>query len=201
MTVEEGGGSRAAGGAAAAPGPLFGDGLAGRAWRGFSRAVRRLNQLTGLAAGLLIVASCVVITNEVIWRYYLHRPHTWNLELNIFLLIGATFLAANYTQMKRAHVGTEVLQTVMPARWNRRRILAGDILSALLCMFAAAMVLRYDGQAWSEGWTTDSTWAPPLWIPYTLIGVGLVLISLEYIVQIVEEIAGVGRKDASGGPG
>lgn len=178
-----------------------GDDFGGAAWRGFSRAVRRLNHLTGLAAGLLIVASCVVITNEVIWRYYLHRPHTWNLELNIFLLIGATFLAANYTQMKRAHVGTEVLQTVMPARWNRRRILAGDILSALLCMFAAAMVLRYDGQAWGEGWTTDSTWAPPLWIPYTLIGIGLVLISLEYIVQIVEEIAGGGEKGGTGGPG
>lgn len=199
MSAAGGGGPRGLNGAA--PAPLFGDGFAGSAWRGFSRAVRRLNDLTGLTAGLLIVGSAVVITNEVIWRYYLHRPHTWNLELNIFLLIGATFLAANYTQMKRAHVGTEVLQTIMPARWNRRRILAGDILSALLCMFAAAMVLRYDGQAWGEGWTTDSTWAPPLWIPYTLIGVGLVLISLEYIVQIVEEIAGGSKKGGTGGPG
>lgn len=165
-------------------------------WRAFSRTIRKLNHVTGLVAGLLIVASCVIITNEVIWRYYLHRPHTWNLEVNIFLLIGATFLAANYTQMKRAHVGTEVLQTLMPARWNRRRILAGDILSALLCAFSAAMVLRYDWKAWSLGWTTDSTWAPPLWIPYTLIGVGLVLISLEYFVQIAEEIA---RDMATGG--
>jgi TRAP-type C4-dicarboxylate transport system permease small subunit len=173
----------------------------GRWWRGFSRTIRTLNFVTGLIAGLLIVASCLVITNEVIWRYYLHRPHTWNLELNIFLLIGATFLAANYTQMKRGHVGTEVLQTLMPAGWNRIRILAGDILSALLCTFAAVMVLRYDWQAWSEGWTTDSTWAPPLWIPYTLIGVGLVLISLEYLVQIVEEIATGGRKGESGEPG
>jgi TRAP-type C4-dicarboxylate transport system permease small subunit len=171
----------------------------GRLWRGFRRTVQALNYATGLIAGLLIVASCIVITNEVFWRYYLHRPHTWNLEVNIFLLIGATFLAANYTQMKRAHVGTEVLQTLMPPRWNRRRILAGDILSGLLCGFAAVMVLRYDWQAWREGWTTNSTWAPPEWVPYTLIGVGLVLISLEYLVQIVEEIGG--GKGGAGGPG
>ncbi|MGH7047668.1 MAG: TRAP transporter small permease [Stellaceae bacterium] len=173
----------------------------GRAWCGFRRTVQMLDFATGLVAGLMIVASCIVITNEVVWRYYLHRPHTWNLELNIFLLIGATFLAANYTQMKRAHVGTEVLQTLMSARWNRLRILAGDILSALLCAFAAVMVLRYVWQAWSEGWTTNSTWAPPEWIPYTLIGVGLVLISLEYLVQIVEEIARLGRKGGIGEPG
>lgn len=164
-----------------------------RAWRGFGRIVKAVNVAGGLIAGLSIVASCIVITNEVIWRYYLHRPHTWNLEVNVFLLIGATFLAANYTQMRRAHVGTEVLQAFMPESWNRMRILAGDILSALLCAFVAAMVLRYDWQAWTGGWTTDSTWAPPLWIPYTLIGVGLVLITLEYIVQIAEEIAAGGK--------
>ena len=175
-----------------------------RLWRGFGRAVRALNYLGGLVAGLSIIVSAVVITNEVIWRYWLHRPHTWNLELNIFLLIGATCLAANYTQMRRGHVGTEVLQTLMSARWNRIRILAGDILSALLCAFAAVMVLRYDWQAWSEGWTTNSTWAPPEWIPYTLIGLGLVLISLEYLVQIVDQIAGEiagGGKGGAGEPG
>ncbi|MGH6673673.1 MAG: TRAP transporter small permease [Xanthobacteraceae bacterium] len=171
--------------------PSRSDGLA-RLWGRFCRVVRALNYAGGVVAGIFIVASAVIITNEVIWRYYLRRPHTWNLEVNVFLLIGATFLAANYTQMRRGHVGTEVLQALMPVRWNRRRIFAGDVLSALLCLFVAVMVLQYDWQAWSQGWTTDSTWAPPLWIPYTLIGVGMVLITLEYIIQIVEEIGSRG---------
>ncbi len=164
-------------------------------WFAFSRAVKAINFLCGLIAGVLIVISAVVITNEVIWRYYLRRPHTWNLEFNIFLLIGATFIAANYAQMKRAHVGTEVLQTLMPPSWNRIRILAGDVLSVLLCAFMSVKVWQYTWQAWNEGWATNSTWAPPLWIPYSLIGVGLVLISLEYFVQIAEEIAMGGKKD------
>lgn len=163
-------------------------------WLGFSRAVKAADYLGGLIAGLLIVISSVVITYEVIWRYYLRHPHTWNLEFNIFLLIGATFLAANYAQMKRAHVGTEVLQSLMPARWNRIRILVGDMLSVLLCAFMAVKVWQYTWQAWNEGWATNSTWAPSLWIPYSLIGLGLVLISLEYVVQIVEEIATRGNE-------
>ena len=159
------------------------------AWRTFSRGVKAIGSFTGLIGGLLIAASCLAITNEVVWRYYLKHPHTWSLELNIFLLIGATFLAANYTQMKRGHVGTEVLEAIMPARWNRWRIVAGDVLSLALCAFIAVKVWEYDWKAWSEGWTTDSVWAPPLWVPFTLMALGLTLITLEYVVQIVEEIA------------
>src|SRR6185312_3983061 len=105
---------------------------------------------TGNVGGLLILVSCVAITNEVVWRYFLHQPHTWNLEFNIFLLIGATFLAANYTQMKRGHVGTEVLEALMSARWNRRRVLAGDVLSLLLNVFLWVKVWQYTAKAWRE---------------------------------------------------
>jgi TRAP-type C4-dicarboxylate transport system permease small subunit len=164
------------------------DGGAGGLWRGFGRAVKAINRVTGVLAGVLILASCVVITNEVVWRYFLHRPHTWNLELNIFLLIAATFLAANYTQMRRGHVGTEVLQAVLPPRWNRWRIRVGDILSLILLAFLAVKVWQYAFEAWSEGWTTDSVWAPKLWIPYALMAAGLTLISLEYIVQLGDDV-------------
>lgn len=168
------------------------------AWRVFSRTIKAINAFTGHLGGLLILASCVVITNEVIWRYYLRHPHTWNLELNIFLLIGATFLAANYTQMRRGHVGTEVLETIMPASWNRWRIFVGDVLSLLLCAFLTIIIWRYTWQAWSEGWTTDSVWAPHLWIPYSLMALGFTLISLEYLVQLVEELAGKKDKEQHG---
>lgn len=165
------------------------------AWFAFRRLINRFNALMGLVAGISIVVSCVSISNEVVWRYYLKAPHTWSLEFNIFLLIGATFLAAGYTQMRRAHVGTEVLETLMPARWNRRRILVGDVLSFLLCGFIAVKVWQYTGQAWNEGWVTDSVWAPPLWIPYSVMGFGMTLLTLEYSVQIVEEVAAGRRVD------
>ena len=33
-------------------------------------------------------------------------------------------------------------------------------------------------------------WAPHLWIPYSLMGAGLTLITAEYVVQVVDAIAG-----------
>jgi TRAP-type C4-dicarboxylate transport system permease small subunit len=166
------------------------------AWSWYRRSIAALNALLGLIGGLMIVTSCVAISNEVVWRYFLRHPHTWSLELNIFLLIGATFLAAGYTQSVRGHVGTEVLETLMSPRWNRRRILAGDVISAVLVGFIAWKIWVYTGTAWSEGWTTDSVWAPKLWIPYAMMAFGLTLLTLEYIVQIVEDLGGAPRHGA-----
>lgn len=159
------------------------------AWSALTRLIKATNTLCGLVGGLLIAASCVAISYEVVSRYYLEAPHTWSLEFNIFLLVGATYLAAGFTQMRRGHVGTEVLESIMPARWNRRRVLAGDVLSLVLCAFVAVKVWQYWWLAWREDWTTDSVWAPHLWIPYALMGFGMTLLSLEYVVQIVEALA------------
>ncbi|MEO6986469.1 MAG: TRAP transporter small permease [Paralcaligenes sp.] len=157
-------------------------------WRCFSRTMARISTATGYLSGLLIAVSAACITYEVIWRYYLVRPHTWALEANIFLLIAATFLASPFTQLKRGHIGTEVLDLVIPAKWIPWRVLFGDCLSLLLCSFIGFRVSLYAMQAWREDWTTDSVWAPHLWIPYALIAVGMLLTSLQYLVQIVEQI-------------
>jgi TRAP-type C4-dicarboxylate transport system permease small subunit len=50
-------------------------------------------------------------------------------------------------------------------------------------------VSLYGHQAWTEGWTTDSTWGPSLWIPFALIAAGMWLTVLQFLVQIVEAIA------------
>ena len=106
-----------------------------KAWSWFRAVVQRLSVFLGYVAALLIVASTLTISYEVVWRYVFRRPHDWSLELNIFILVAATFLAAAHTQMKRGHVGIEVLDGLLSPRWNRWRRLLSDVLSLAFCAF------------------------------------------------------------------
>lgn len=159
-------------------------------WGVFRSVVHWANLVTGYLSALLIVCSTVAISFEVVARYFFRAPHDWSLELNIFLLIAATFLAAAFTQEGRAHVGIEVLDSVLPPRWNRWRHLLGDVVSAVFCGFIAFYAWRYFAEAWEEGWVTDSTWAPKLWIPYFFMSLGMTTLTVQFFVQIIDDLSG-----------
>lgn len=159
-----------------------------KSWSLFSAAVLRTNAALGYVAALLIVVSALAISYEVVARYFFRHPHDWNLEFNIFLLVAATFLAAAHTQAGRGHVGIEVLDSLLPERWNRRRRVASDLLSLGFCAFIALYCWKYFWQAWSGGWVSDSTWAPKMWIPYSLMALGMTTLSLQLLVQIIDDL-------------
>lgn len=157
-------------------------------WALFAATVQRVNILLGYVAALLIVVSTVAISFEVVARYVFHQPHDWSLELNIFLLVGSTFLAAAQTQMKRGHVGIEVLDGLMPVHWNRWRRLLSDVLSLLFCVFITFHMWKHFSLAWEGDWVTSSTWSPKEWIPYSLMAFGMTALSLQLLVQIGDDL-------------
>ena len=61
-----------------------------------------LNGAMALLSSLAIGAAGCVLTWEVVGRYFLGIPSDWQDELSTFLLIGATFASAAWTQSRRA---------------------------------------------------------------------------------------------------
>ena len=55
----------------------------------------------------------------------------------------------------------------------------------MFCAFFAWKSCTLLHEAWAEGQTTSSSWAPPLWIPYLLMSLGMLLLTLQLAVQVV----------------
>lgn len=157
------------------------------AWRAITGGLATLNLWMGYAAGLLVVASALILSGEVLARYLFNSPSDWALELCILMLIAATFLAAAYTLAARAHVNIDIVDHLMSGGLNRWRLLLADLGAAGLCGFVAANAWRLFAVAWNEGWVSNSTWGPKLWIPFGLIALGMSLLALQYLVQIVDQ--------------
>lgn len=164
--------------------PIAGEGLPEGATVA-DRIVHAVNRVAVVAGMVALVAACVVLTHSVVTRYLFKSSTDWQDESAVFLLVGVTFLCAPWVQAQRGHVGIEAIVGLLPARVNRARRLAVDAASALFCGFFAWKSFKLLHEAWVDGQTTSSSWAPPLWIPYGLMSLGMTLLTLQLVLQLL----------------
>jgi TRAP-type C4-dicarboxylate transport system permease small subunit len=158
------------------------------------RAMRLINRWTMVPCMVAMFASACILTYSVAARYFLKIPTEWQDETAIFLLVGTTFFSGAYVQSFRGHVGIEALPSILSPRANRVRMLFVDLLSFLFCAFFAWKSWTLFGEAWHEGQRTNSTWAPALWIPYSLMAAGMTLLSLQLLVELLSRIVGKAQR-------
>ena len=135
----------------------------------------------------LLVASCV-LTSSVVSRYFMHASTDWQDEAAVFCLVGATFLCGAFVQSLRGHVGIEAIAGLLPRALNRLRVVFVDLMCTGFCAFFAWKSWTLFHEAWVDGQTTSSSWAPPLWIPYGLMTAGMTLLTLQLAVQLTARL-------------
>lgn len=153
-----------------------------------ARMLGALNRVILALGGFCLVAACLVLTHSVVVRYLLKEPTEWQDEMAVFLIVGATFFSAAAVQAKRGHVAIEALTGLLPPAVNRIRLIFVDVVSFLFCVFFAWKSWSLDHEAWADGQISQSTWGPPLWIPYTLMALGMSLLCLQFALQIAEGV-------------
>src|SRR5436305_10069128 len=104
--------------------------------------------------------------------------------MSVFLIIGAVFMSAAAIQARRGHVAIEAIVGLLPPRANRIRQFLVDVASLLFCAFFSWKSWTLLEEAWIENFHSGSTWGPPLWIPYSLMTIGMALLSLQILLQI-----------------
>ncbi len=147
------------------------------------------NQAILVPCMLALLAAAGVLTYSVLARYFFKIPTDWQDEAAVFLLVGATFLSGAYLQSVRGHIGIEAMSGLLPAAINRWRLIVVDAISAAFCLFFSWKSWTLLHEAWSEGQTTSSSWSPPLWIPYSLMAVGMSLVALQLLLHLAARLA------------
>ena len=153
-------------------------------------ALNLLNALVLRISMLALVLAATVLTWSVVTRYFLKTSTDWQDEVAVFLLVGATFMTTAHVQSLRGHVGIEAFTNLLPPLVNRARLFLVDILSALFCSFFSWKSWTLFHEAWSEGQTTSSSFAPPLWIPYALMALGMSVLTLQLLLQTLVQVTG-----------
>ena len=149
------------------------------------RGLDAVNAVMAVGSALAVLAAGLVLTWEVVGRYFLGISSDWQDELSTFLLIGATFASAAWTQARRGHVAIDALAHVLPPGIDRVRRVLADLCALAFCAFFAWKSWQLLGEAWEEGQTTPSSWGPPLWIPYACMTAGMALLAVQQALQVL----------------
>ena len=151
-------------------------------------AFARLNSLIVFLSSIAAVVAALVLTYSVVTRYFLHLSTDWQDELSVFLIVGAVFMSSAAIQAQRGHVAIEAIVGLLSPRVNRVRQVVVDIASVTFCGYFALKSWTLLAEAWTENYHSESTWGPPLWIPYSLMSVGMTLLSLQLLLQVFGEL-------------
>lgn len=149
------------------------------------KAFRLLNRGAMVISITALIGAALILTESVFVRYFLKQTTDWQDEVSVMLLVGATFLSASYVQSQRGHIGIEALDGVLPPAVNRVRKVLVDVVSLAFCSFFSWKSWTLMQEARLGGETTSSTFGSPLWIPYSIMALGMTMLSLQILLQLV----------------
>ena len=140
----------------------------------------------GAFAVSALLLSILVIVELVFERYFFQRAITWQNELVTMLLVASTFIGSAYVLSEKAHVSMEWIYDFL----SKKNIIKLKIFTSLLSLIFFLMLFYYGylitEEAFIKNYTTGSIWDPPLWVPYSSMLIGALLMILQYIAEIIK---------------
>jgi len=151
----------------------------------FVKFVAIVSKGCGIVAAALTGSAIIIVCQMVVMRYFLNASTIWQTEYVIFSLVGATFIGSPYVLLIRGHVNVDLLPHYLGERGRRLLALLASAGGLTFCLILTWTGFDLFYEALVNGWTTDTVWALPLWIPYISLPLGIGLLSLQYIADIL----------------
>ena len=141
----------------------------------------------GVLSALCLLTVTFIISYEVFARYLFSAPTTWVAEISIYLCMALGLLGAAYALKNNSHFSITIIVDRLTAK-NRRRLkiltnVMGIAYSLIFIVKGVEMAkFAYDIKDASTGVLQF-----PLWIPWSLVPLGGLLLTLQFINKLAEE--------------
>lgn len=156
----------------------------------FINSVAAISKACGVIAATLILLAILVVCQMVVMRYFLNASTIWQTEFVIYSLVAATFMGSPYVLLIKGHVNVDLLPHYLGDRGRHLLALVASAGGLIFCLVLTWTGYELFMEALQGGWTTDTIWALPLWIPYLPVPIGIGILSLQYVADILALLTG-----------
>ena len=137
----------------------------------------------GIAAALFVFAG-VMLTFEVMARYFFIKPTRWAAEMSQMCLIWGSLLAMAWLLKQRKHIQVDAIVRLMPESWVRWLdslvMLVVAVFSAVTGWYGFKIFL----DSFVRGRTTGSLLDLPIWITEIAVPIGFALLLLQALLEL-----------------
>jgi len=159
-----------------------------RIFRTIASGIEWLSWFSEILAEIALVVLMLLVFHEVVVRYILDRPTIFSVEISEYLLVFLTFMSVGWVLREDRHVRMMALVTILP---EKAQIILDVAVSVLAIGFCA--VLTWKGaqtaiMAYVGDYHSSSLVNFPLWISYSFIPFGALILGLQFLVRIGERV-------------
>ena len=140
----------------------------------------------GTVAAALLLVACLVVALSVVTRYVFAASTIWHSEFVKYAVVAATLLGSPYVLSVGGHVGVDLFAERLAPAARRLQLLLAGAIGLVFCGVLAFGAGRYFLEAWTNGWVTESVWAPPLWAVLAPFPIGIGWLCLQYVTQLLQ---------------
>jgi TRAP-type C4-dicarboxylate transport system permease small subunit len=153
------------------------------------KALDRMARLIELVLAVAFILAVLLNFANVVGRYLFDFSLLGSDEVEVFVMVGMTFLGAVVVTRRNEHLRMDVLVRFMPAPVRLALRIAEQLLLIALAGFVLSQSYIYASQMLRLGRTSDMA-GVPMWIPHGSVALGFALILLIAIWRLVTVATG-----------
>jgi TRAP-type C4-dicarboxylate transport system permease small subunit len=152
---------------------------------GMGHAYGQLLHACAAIAALLLGATALLVTGDVVARNLGLGTLPWILEVSEYVLPLATFLVAPWLLARNEHVRIDVLLTTVPPRLARVLGRLADLVGLAVCVVFVVYGARAIASSAQQGSLVIKSIVFPEWWLYAPVPVCFALLAIEFVRRIM----------------
>jgi TRAP-type mannitol/chloroaromatic compound transport system permease small subunit len=156
--------------------------------KGYIRFVDKLSEVIGRSAGVLLPVMVLVLSYEVVARYFFKRPTIWAYDMAIFMFGYCGLLVGGYVLREREHVNVDILYNRFSPRGKAIANSLSGILFIYLMVLIVVFTLDYGLKSFEIREATATEWGPPVWHFKLMLPIGAFLLFLQGLANWIRDL-------------
>jgi C4-dicarboxylate transporter DctQ subunit len=141
----------------------------------------------------------LILTYEVVWRYFLNAPTIWAQEISTYLYMWTMLAAASYTLQDGKHVHVDLVTERLPSRTRNLVEMATGVIGAVFCGIVSVQAYEMIAATVRFNKVSATPLRVPLWIPQSALLMGFVLLTFQFAFLVADRVVRLKAGGETGG--